>query len=84
MPKYHVYGVGNALVDMEFEVSDEALTQLKVDKSLMTLIDEDRHHEILANLNLGDARQCSGGSAANTIIATAQLGASSFYSCKVT
>jgi len=49
----------------------------------MTLIEEDRHHELLANLNLADARQCSGGSAANTVIATAQLGASSFYSCKV-
>ena len=83
MPQYHVYGVGNALVDMEFEVSEDTLAKLEVDKGLMTLIEEDRHHELLANLNLGDARQCSGGSAANTVIATAQLGANSFYSCKV-
>ena len=83
MPQYHVYGVGNALVDMEFEVSDDTLATLSVDKGLMTLIEEDRHHELLANLNLADARQCGGGSAANTIMATAQLGAKSFYSCKV-
>ena len=83
MPKYHVYGVGNALVDMEFEISEDTLTKLGVDKGLMTLIEEDRHHDLLANLTQSDARQCSGGSAANTIIATAQLGASSFYSCKV-
>lgn len=83
MPKYHVYGVGNALVDMEFEVSEDTLAKLAVDKGLMTLIEEDRHHELLASLTLSDARQCSGGSAANTVIATAQLGASSFYSCKV-
>lgn len=83
MPKYHVYGVGNALVDMEFEVSNEALTTLGVDKGLMTLIEEDRHHALLAELNLNDARQGSGGSAANTVIASAQLGANAFYSCKV-
>jgi len=83
MPKYHVYGVGNALVDMEFEVSEETLSSLGVDKSLMTLIEEDRHHALLAALPVADAKQCSGGSAANTVIATAQLGATSFYSCKV-
>jgi len=79
---YHVYGAGNALVDMEFEISDEKLTELGVDKGLMTLIDEDRHHELLSKL--GDqAKQSSGGSAANTIIGCAQLGANTFYSCKV-
>lgn len=83
MPKYHVYGVGNALVDMEFEVPEDALSALGVDKGLMTLIEEDRHHALLAELNLQDARQCSGGSAANTVIASAQLGANAFYSCKV-
>jgi len=83
MTQYHVYGVGNALVDMEFEVSEDTLTKLAVDKGLMTLIEEDRHHELLANLTMGDARQCGGGSAANTVVATAQLGAKSFYSCKV-
>jgi len=62
MPEYHVYGVGNALVDMEFEVAEDTLAKLAVDKGLMTLIEEDRHHELLANLNLADARQCSGGS----------------------
>ena len=82
MTEYHVYGAGNALVDMEFEISDEKLTELAVDKGLMTLIDEDRHHELLDKL--GDqAKQSSGGSAANTIIGCAQLGASTFYSCKV-
>ncbi len=82
MTDYHVYGAGNALVDMEFEVSDEKLAELGVDKGLMTLIDEDRHHELLSKL--GDlAKQSSGGSAANTIIGCAQLGANTFYSCKV-
>ncbi|MEE9332524.1 MAG: adenosine kinase [Granulosicoccaceae bacterium] len=83
MTDYHVYGAGNALVDMEFEISDEILAELGVDKGLMTLIDEDRHHELLDKLGGLEAKQGSGGSAANTIIASAQLGANTFYSCKV-
>ncbi|MBX2879000.1 MAG: adenosine kinase [Granulosicoccus sp.] len=83
MPQFHVYGVGNALVDLEYEISDDLLTELSVDKGLMTLIDEDRHHELLDKLFHIDSRPCGGGSAANTITALAQLGSSTFYSCKV-
>lgn len=48
--KYAVYGLGNALVDKEFEVSDEFLAQNGIEKGFMTLIDEPRQHELLANL----------------------------------
>ncbi len=83
MANYHIYGVGNALVDIEYEVSTERLQQLNIDKGLMTLIDEDRHHELLGHLASLEGNKGSGGSAANTIIAAAQLGAKTFYSCKV-
>ena len=83
MAEYDVYGVGNALVDMEFAVSDDTLTELNVDKGLMTLIDEDRHHALMGSLNIESGKRCSGGSAANTVIACAQLGGKTFYSCKV-
>ncbi|MGB0866681.1 MAG: adenosine kinase, partial [Granulosicoccaceae bacterium] len=83
MSKYHLYGVGNALVDMEYEVSDEQLEQLNIDKGLMTLIEKDRHDELYTALsNLPTKRSC-GGSAANTVIALAQLGGQGYYSCKV-
>ena len=81
--KYDLYGIGNALVDMEYQVSDDKLARLGVDKGLMTLIEEDRHHELVAQLSDLDHKKASGGSAANTVIATAQLGGKSFYSCKV-
>jgi sugar/nucleoside kinase (ribokinase family) len=83
MPQYHVYGVGNALVDLEYEVPDSLLSELNVDKGLMTLIEEERHHELLDKLTCLTARPCGGGSAANTITAAAQLGSRAFYSCKV-
>ena len=83
MSKYHVYGVGNALVDLEYEIPEALLGELGVDKGLMTLIEEDRHHELLDKLSGIESRPCGGGSAANTITAVAQLGSSAFYSCKV-
>ena len=81
--KYHVYGIGNALVDMEFEVSDKFLDEAGVEKGLMTLVDKKRHVELLNTLDGYQHKRTCGGSAANTVIAVAQLGGNSFYSCKV-
>ncbi len=81
--KYDVYAIGNALVDMEFEVHDAFFASHKIDKGLMTLVDEERQNYLLKALgNESKKRQC-GGSAANTIIAVSQFGAKGFYSCKV-
>ena len=32
MKKYHVYGLGNALVDTEIEVTDKDLSELQIEK----------------------------------------------------
>lgn len=81
--KYDVYAIGNALVDMEFEIHDDFCVKHKIDKGLMTLVDEERQDYLLSALgNETNKRQC-GGSAANTVIATAQFGAKGYYSCKV-
>lgn len=81
--KYDVYAIGNALVDMEYEVHDEFFKKNNIDKGLMTLVDEDRQNFLLNALGTAPKKQQCGGSAANTVIATAQFGAKSFYSCKV-
>lgn len=83
MKKYHVYAVGNALVDMEFEVEDSFFQQYNIDKGIMTLVDEERQHELIARLDAFDGKKASGGSAANTVIATSYFGGKVFYSCKV-
>jgi len=84
--KYDVFGIGNALVDMEFKVTDNFFNENNVEKGLMTLVEEDRQAELLQKLtdnkNEGLKRQC-GGSAANTVIALSQFGGKSFYACKV-
>jgi len=85
MAKYHIYGIGNALVDKEFEVDDSFFDDLKIEKGLMTLIDE---NELAARLDVlneryGLKKRACGGSAANTIIGASYFGAKTYYSCNV-
>ena len=67
MNGYHVYGIGNALVDMEYEVTPEDLEALRIDKGVMTLVDEDHQLEIMAHLEERHHQKGSGGSAANSV-----------------
>ena len=83
MSKYDVYGLGNALVDMEFEISDQFLQDNAIDKGVMTLVDENQQHELIEQLDAFEGNKASGGSAANTLIAVSSMGGSAYYSCKV-
>ena len=85
MKKYVAYGIGAALVDTEIKVTDAELAQMNVEKGLMTLVDEARQEELLGHLqgHLVKAVHASGGSAGNSMIATAQFGGPTFMSCKV-
>ena len=58
--QYDVYGLGNALVDMEFEVTAEQLQQLGIDKGVMTLVDEERENELIAQLHHQLGKQTGG------------------------
>ena len=83
MTKYDVYALGNALLDIEFEVSPEMLEKLGIEKGVMTLLDRDAQDKIVSNLGKYDQKRTCGGSAANTMIAVSQFGGKAFYSCKV-
>ncbi|MEM9158965.1 MAG: adenosine kinase [Verrucomicrobiota bacterium] len=81
--KYHVYGMGNALVDIVTEVTDSFIADHAIEKGVMTLVDENRQTELVSAIDIQNAdRQC-GGSAANTMIGAGQFGGSCYYSCKV-
>jgi len=81
--KYNVFGIGNALVDIVTEVDDQFLKDHKIEKGLMTLVDEDDQNRISNAINMSKSNKQCGGSAANSIIAVSQFGGSSYYSCKV-
>lgn len=83
MKKYHVYAIGNAMVDMEFTVADTFFAEHKIDKGVMTLVDETQQHTLYEALKASDGKRASGGSAANTIIALSHFGGKGYYACKV-
>lgn len=80
---YHLYAIGNALVDTEYEVSDELLARMGVSKRHMTLIDAEQRTALHKHVEGLHARRTGGGSAGNTVVALAQLGGKAFYSCRV-
>lgn len=85
MKKYQIYGLGAALVDIVVSVTDEFLSINKLDKGIMTLVDEDRQFYLLSALkqNSRHVKSSSGGSACNSIVAASCFGLKTFYSGKV-
>lgn len=82
MKKYDIYAMGNALVDAVYNVSDDFIKNHGIEKSVMTLIDEDRQTTLMGDLHRLKGEWTPGGSAANTIIGASQFGSHGFYSCR--
>jgi len=80
--RYNVFGVGNAIMDMQVQCDDAFLASMNIDKGVMTLTDDARQQLILDALSSHDINFCSGGSAANTIVGITDLGGSTAYACK--
>ena len=78
-----VYGVGNALVDMEYQIDDGFLASHGIPKGHMTLVDEDRLQRLTVALDEYEHRPFSGGSAANTIYAVQGFGHDTGYACRL-
>jgi len=85
MTSYHVYAIGNAIVDKEFEVSDALFQEENITKGQMTLVEADEQQALINTLKsrYGLKKRASGGSAANTVMATQCFGGKTFLSCKV-
>ena len=81
--KYQVYGIGNALLDYEVELSEADLLKSGLVKTTMTLVDAETQTKILHSIQGKTHKKTSGGSAANTMLALAHLGSKAFYTCKV-
>lgn len=79
--KFDVAGIGNAIVDIIADASDEFLIANGIQKGGMTLIDEARAQELYSKM--GPAVEVSGGSCANTIAGIASLGGKGLYFGKV-
>lgn len=81
--KYDVFGVGNALVDIQARVTDQLLMTTGFEKGVMTLVDDAGQAEVLSRLHGISLHRCAGGSAANTVVGVADFGGKAAYAGKV-
>lgn len=70
---YDICGIGNAIVDILTETDEQFIVEHGLAKGAMTMIDEERA-EYLYGFMEGKAKECSGGSVANTMAGVASLG----------
>jgi len=67
-----IIGIGNAIVDVICKIDEDFLSNNKLTKSTMKLVDESEFKRLLSNLKIEET--VSGGSVANTIVGLSQLG----------
>jgi sugar/nucleoside kinase (ribokinase family) len=79
--RFDVLGIGNAIVDVIARTEEDFLLRQGMHKGTMALIDEARAQAIYDAM--GPAIETSGGSAANTIVGLASLGARAAFIGKV-
>jgi sugar/nucleoside kinase (ribokinase family) len=78
---FDVLGIGNAIVDVIANADDAFLIRHGLDKGAMRLVDEPTAERLYGEM--GPGLECSGGSAANTMVALAALGGRAAYVGKV-
>ena len=80
--EFDVCGLGNALVDILLELTDEEFAPLGFDRGTMRLVEPHEQQTLLATFRDHEPRLVSGGSVANSVIACSQLGGNgAFIGC---
>tara|TARA_B100000989_G_C19447436_1_gene430157 strand:+ start:45 stop:1046 length:1002 start_codon:yes stop_codon:yes gene_type:complete len=83
--KYDISALGNALVDTQFMVSHEFLSQIGLEPDSMTLASAEEHMPIiekLESMNVDSVSDC-GGSATNSLVAASYFGSNCHHVCRV-
>jgi sugar/nucleoside kinase (ribokinase family) len=81
--RFDVFGMCNALVDLEARVEEAVLEQFRLQKGGMFLIDEAQRQTLVQQLSGQIIHSEAGGSGANTMIGVALLGGTACYTSKV-
>ncbi len=81
---YDVYGLGNALLDIQLDVSIDFLNHNQLPKGVMSYVTQERQTEIIDLIGKDRIRKISsGGSVANSMIVLQFFGGKGFFSCKI-
>ena len=80
--EFHLIGLGNSLVDILLELTEEEFAPLGFEKATMRLVSPPEQHGLLEAFKDHEPRLVSGGSVANSVIACSQLGGkAAFIGC---
>ncbi len=79
MRDFQLYALGNALVDIFIEISDEELAALGFERASMRLVEPAEQKALLERFEGREPRLVSGGSVANSVIAFSQLGGNAAF-----
>jgi sugar/nucleoside kinase (ribokinase family) len=79
MKEFKLCGLGNALVDIFLEVSDEEFASLGFERGSMRLVELAEQRAMLDQYQKREPKLASGGSVANSVIAFSQLGGSAAF-----
>ena len=82
-PQIDVFGIGNALLDVEYRVTDEFLIEHDIEKRRMTLVDQERMLRLINALDDDAISSNCGGSVANTMYAMRGFGCRTYLTCRV-
>ncbi|MBP9838756.1 MAG: adenosine kinase [Proteobacteria bacterium] len=78
-----VIAIGNAIIDLQVSATEQEIKDFKLEKGGMKLVSLKEQEQLLSQLKSHKINKASGGSAANTVIAIAALGAKTAYNCMV-
>jgi sugar/nucleoside kinase (ribokinase family) len=79
MKEFQLCGLGNALVDIFLEVSEQEFASLGFERGTMRLVDVGEQKRLLERYQSHEPKLVSGGSVANSVIAFSQLGGSAAF-----
>ena len=81
--KYDVFGMCNALYDLQAEVDDATLRELSLTPGSMTLLSRDEQRAIVPRVYAGMVNTEPGGSGANTALGVVLLGGTACFTSRV-
>ena len=79
MKEFKLCGLGNAIVDIFLELSEQEFASLRFERGGMRLVDLAEQKALLDRYQKHEPKLVSGGSVANSIIAFSQLGGSAAF-----
>lgn len=81
---YQVYGIGNALLDIQYDIDNAFLEKHRIAKGIMTYLNSEQLNDMLVKLGKDNIRQISsGGSVANSMVAFSYFGGKGFFSFSI-